>query len=47
MNRIHDYGIKEASFLYENQIIQGLEACIRCNPELILEYSDRLRECAM
>jgi len=47
MNRMHDYGIKEAAFLYENQIIQGIEACIGCSPELILEYSGRLRECAM
>jgi len=47
MGRIYDYGIKEASFLYENQIIQGIEACIHCNPELILQYSDKLRECAL
>ena len=47
MGRMHDYGIKEASFLYENQIIQGIEACIHCNPELIFEYSDKRRECAL
>ncbi len=47
MGRISDYGIKEASFLYENQIIQGIEACIRCNPQLILEYSNKRRECAL
>jgi hypothetical protein len=42
MGRIYDYGIKEASFLYENQIIHGIEACVHCNPELILEYADKL-----
>ncbi len=47
MGRIHDYGIKEASFLYENQIIQGIEACIYCNPDLILGYYDKLKECSM
>ncbi len=45
MGRISDYGIKEASFLYENQIIQGIDGCIHCNPELILEYSEKRREC--
>ncbi len=47
MGRIYDYGIKEASFLYENQIIQGIEGCINCNPELIMKYSEKLRECSM
>jgi len=46
MNRIYDYGIREASFLYENQIIQGIDACINCNPDLILEVTNRLGECA-
>ncbi len=47
MARISDYGIKEASFLYENQIIQGIEACIQCKPERILEYSEKRRELAL
>lgn len=46
MNRIHDYGLKEAAFLYENRIIHGIDACIHCGPGLILEYTGRLGECA-
>lgn len=47
MGRICDYGVKEASFLCDNQIIQGIESCIHCNPELIVEYSGKLRECVL
>jgi hypothetical protein len=46
MNRIHDYGLKEAVFLYENRIIQGIGACVCCCPDLIMEYTDRLGEYA-
>jgi hypothetical protein len=45
MNRIYDYGLREAAFLYENKIIQGIEACIACCPEQILELTNRLDEC--
>ena len=45
MNRIYDYGLREAAFLYENRIIQGIDACICCSPEQILEYTNRLDEC--
>lgn len=47
MGRIYDYGIKEAYFLCESQIIQGIDACMQCNPELIAEYSGKLRDCAL
>ncbi len=47
MDRMFDYGIREAAFLFENQIIQGIDGCIHCNPELILEFMDKLGECAM
>ncbi|MDA8432833.1 MAG: hypothetical protein M0Z60_07705 [Nitrospiraceae bacterium] len=47
MNRIHDYGLKEAVFLYENRIIHGIAGCIHCSPDLILEYTDRLGKCAL
>ncbi len=46
MNRIHDYGLKEAAFLYENIIIHGIEGCVSCRPELILRSASRPREYA-
>ncbi len=46
LDRLYDYGIREASFLYENLIIQGIGACINCNPELILGYLEKGRDCA-
>ena len=45
LSRIHDYGVKEASFLSENLIIQGIDGCIYCDPQLILKSSDKRREC--
>lgn len=38
MNRLNGYGIKFAALLYESKIIQGVDMCLACNPEGIVEY---------
>lgn len=39
INRVKDHELKRAYMLCEDlQIIQGIDMCIACNPELIVEY---------
>ncbi len=41
INRIKDRELKRAYMLCEDsQIIHGIDACIACSPELIVEYMD-------
>lgn len=37
MSRRNGYGIREASFLNESQLIQGIHMCLHCNPRAILK----------
>ena len=41
INRVKDYELKRAYMLCEDmQVIQGIEMCISCSPEKILDYMD-------
>ncbi len=41
INRVKDYELKRAYMLCEDmQIIQGIDMCISCNPEKILDYME-------
>ncbi len=41
IKRVKDYELKRAYMLCEDmQIIQGIEACITCSPEMILDYME-------
>jgi hypothetical protein len=48
MNRMCGYGLREARFLYETPLIQGIDFCVVCNPEFIVEYvyTNKERHCS-
>ncbi len=39
LNRLHDYGLENATVLCDGaQLIMGIDICIDCDPQGILEY---------
>lgn len=44
MNRMHGYGLKEAQFLYETPLIQGIDFCVACSPDSVVDYVYKNKE---